>query len=110
MSNRQSRLRSLHRNADDLPCGIARQLLANLHLFNLARSRDVVVRIAAATENPMKHIRTTTARGKMFKPLLASRDVQAAMMTLRPGKATGEIQDEHRKAEQWLFVISGSGV
>ena len=58
----------------------------------------------------MKHIRTSTARRKMFKPLLSSRDAQAAMMTLQPGKATGEIQDEHAAAEQWLFVIAGSGI
>jgi mannose-6-phosphate isomerase-like protein (cupin superfamily) len=45
----------------------------------------------------------------MFAPLLKSAAVQAAMMTLRPGQATGELSNEHPKAEQWLFVVSGSG-
>ena len=58
----------------------------------------------------MKHIRTTIARNAMFKPLLASRNVQAATMTLRPGQTSGEFRDEHPRAEQWLFVIAGSGV
>jgi mannose-6-phosphate isomerase-like protein (cupin superfamily) len=57
----------------------------------------------------MKHIHTSTARGKMFKPLLSSTNVQAAMMTLRPGQVSGEFGDEHPKAEQWLFVVSGTG-
>ena len=58
----------------------------------------------------MKHIRTTHARGRMFKPLMSTPSAQAAMMTLRPGQVSGEFGDEHPKAEQWLFVISGSGV
>jgi mannose-6-phosphate isomerase-like protein (cupin superfamily) len=59
----------------------------------------------------MKHIRTATARGKLFKPLLNTTSVQAAMMTLAPGKSSSdEPVDEHPKAEQWLFVVSGSGV
>ena len=32
------------------------------------------------------------------------------MMTLRSGQTSGEFGDEHPKAEQWLFVVSGSGV
>ena len=57
----------------------------------------------------MKHIHTSTARGKMFKPILSSKTVQAAMMTLRPGQVSGELGDEHPRAEQWLFVVSGTG-
>ena len=57
----------------------------------------------------MKHIRTTLARGKMFKPLLNTPTLQAASMTLRPGQVSGEFGDEHPKSEQWLYVISGSG-
>ena len=45
----------------------------------------------------------------MFKVLHSTADAQAAIMTLRPGQETGEIQNEHPKAEQWLFVISGDG-
>ena len=59
----------------------------------------------------MKHIRTGSARGKLFKPLLNTTSVQAAMMTLAPGKSSSDKPvDEHPKAEQWLFVVSGSGV
>jgi mannose-6-phosphate isomerase-like protein (cupin superfamily) len=57
----------------------------------------------------MKHIHTSKARGKMFLPTLSSKTVQAAMMTLRPGQVSGEFVNEHPRAEQWLFVISGSG-
>jgi mannose-6-phosphate isomerase-like protein (cupin superfamily) len=57
----------------------------------------------------MKHIHTSKARGKMFLPILSTRTVQAAMMTLRPGQVSGEFGNEHPKAEQWLYVISGSG-
>jgi mannose-6-phosphate isomerase-like protein (cupin superfamily) len=45
----------------------------------------------------------------MFKPLLNSQSVQAAMMTLRHGQVSGEFGDEHPRAEQWLFVVSGIG-
>jgi mannose-6-phosphate isomerase-like protein (cupin superfamily) len=35
---------------------------------------------------------------------------QAAMMTLNPGDSSSEEpEDEHPKAEQWIYVISGSG-
>ncbi len=56
----------------------------------------------------MKHVRVAK-RGK-FVGLLRTGSVQAAMMTLRPGDATGEaVENEHPNAEQWLFVVSGSG-
>jgi mannose-6-phosphate isomerase-like protein (cupin superfamily) len=57
----------------------------------------------------MKHIKTTGKRG-MFSPLIASQSVQAAMMTLKPGQSSSdEPENEHPKAEQWLYVVSGSG-
>lgn len=57
----------------------------------------------------MKHIKTGSKRGK-FDLLAATRDVQAAMMTLKPGGASDhEPSNEHRRSEQWLFVLSGSG-
>ena len=32
------------------------------------------------------------------------------MMTLQPGGSTGEhVENEHPNAEQWLFVVSGTG-
>ena len=40
----------------------------------------------------------------------STREMQAAMMTLRPGGTSDdEPSNEHRGSEQWLFVISGSG-
>ena len=57
----------------------------------------------------MKHFKTGAARG-FFKVLGETRSAQAAMMVLQPGQATGEEPDnEHPRAEQWLFVVSGSG-
>jgi mannose-6-phosphate isomerase-like protein (cupin superfamily) len=32
------------------------------------------------------------------------------MMTLQPGQASGELGNEHPRAEQWLFVVKGHGV
>src|SRR5689334_7612192 len=58
----------------------------------------------------MRHIRTGKSRA-MFEVLHASRSVQAAMMTLQPGGVSDEeLSNEHPRSEQWLFVISGSGV
>lgn len=58
----------------------------------------------------MKFADTANAR-KKFEVLLSSRNVQAAMMTLRPGDTSDEeLSNEHPKSEQWLFVIAGSGV
>jgi mannose-6-phosphate isomerase-like protein (cupin superfamily) len=56
----------------------------------------------------MKSIRLAE-RSKSFQVLGATRSCQAASMTLKPGESTGEMQNEHPRCEQWLFVISGSG-
>jgi mannose-6-phosphate isomerase-like protein (cupin superfamily) len=57
----------------------------------------------------MRHIKTGSQR-KFFKVLASSDAAQAAMMALRPGqKSDEEVENEHPNAEQWLFVISGSG-
>ena len=57
----------------------------------------------------MKLINTTRHKA-FFKPLLHSLSVQAAMMVLKPGQSSSDQpQDEHPKAEQWLYVSSGSG-
>jgi mannose-6-phosphate isomerase-like protein (cupin superfamily) len=57
----------------------------------------------------MKHISTANKKG-LFKPLIESGSLQAAMMTLPPGESSDEeVANEHPKAEQWLFVVSGSG-
>ena len=57
----------------------------------------------------MQHISTTKYRA-MFDVLTATRSAQAAMMTLRPGQSTSdEPENEHPRAEQWLFVVRGTG-
>ena len=57
----------------------------------------------------MKHVKTGKSRAE-FALLAATRSAQAAMMTLQPGGSTGEkIENEHPNAEQWLFVVSGTG-
>ena len=57
----------------------------------------------------MHHFRTTRHQ-KEFTVLHASRSAQAAMMILRPGAKTGERpENEHPWAEQWLYIVSGSG-
>jgi mannose-6-phosphate isomerase-like protein (cupin superfamily) len=57
----------------------------------------------------MKHLKTGKSRSE-FALLASTRSAQAAMMTLQPGGSTGEeVENEHPNAEQWLFVISGTG-
>src|SRR5205809_1110970 len=57
----------------------------------------------------MQHIQTRSARG-LFKVLTSTRSAQAAMMTLRPGQSSSdEPENEHPRAEQWLFVVAGTG-
>ena len=57
----------------------------------------------------MRLIQTSKHRG-FFKVMTSTREAQAAMMVLRPGQSSsGEPDDEHPWAEQWLFVISGTG-
>jgi mannose-6-phosphate isomerase-like protein (cupin superfamily) len=57
----------------------------------------------------MKHFKTGVKRGQ-FDLLVATREAQAAKMTLRPGATSDdEPSNEHPHCEQWLFVISGKG-
>jgi mannose-6-phosphate isomerase-like protein (cupin superfamily) len=57
----------------------------------------------------MKHVEAGRVRSK-FRVLATTRSAQAAMMTLAPGKSTGEApENEHPRSEQWLFVVAGSG-
>ncbi|MBD9369694.1 cupin domain-containing protein [Xanthomonas sp. XNM01] len=48
--------------------------------------------------------------GRGFRVIAGHRRVQAAQMTLAPGKSEGGPDNRHRGADQWLFVVSGSGV
>jgi mannose-6-phosphate isomerase-like protein (cupin superfamily) len=57
----------------------------------------------------MRHINTGTKRS-LFTVLHATRDAEAAMMTLKPGQSTSDQpENEHPRCEQWLFVVAGAG-
>ncbi|HJU25646.1 MAG TPA: cupin domain-containing protein [Rhodanobacteraceae bacterium] len=45
-----------------------------------------------------------------FEVAFAVRAVQAAGMTLAPGKGTGGPDNRHRGADQWLYVAAGNGL
>ena len=47
--------------------------------------------------------------GRGFRVALGNRRSQAAEMVLPPGKAEGDPRNRHRGADQWLYVISGTG-
>lgn len=47
--------------------------------------------------------------GEGFRVIRGNRSSQAAEMVLAPGDAEGGADNRHRGADQWLFVLSGSG-
>jgi len=58
----------------------------------------------------MKHVQTSRLRRRGFQVLHRTRTSQAATMTIRPGQSSSEdSQNEHRWAEQWLYVVAGTG-
>ena len=48
--------------------------------------------------------------GKGFRVAFGNRRGQAAEMVLPPGGREGGPGNRHRGADQWLFVVSGTGV
>ena len=54
--------------------------------------------------------RKTLRFGKGFNVVLGNRRSQAAQMVIEPGKAEGNPVNRHHGADQWLFVVSGTGV
>jgi mannose-6-phosphate isomerase-like protein (cupin superfamily) len=44
-----------------------------------------------------------------FRVVRGNRRSQAAEMVIAPGEAEGDPRNRHRGADQWLFVIEGSG-
>src|SRR5688500_10902837 len=56
----------------------------------------------------MRHVNTSSRRAA-FRVLAASDSAQAAIMVLKPGESTGDKKNEHPRAEQWLYVVSGGG-
>jgi mannose-6-phosphate isomerase-like protein (cupin superfamily) len=47
--------------------------------------------------------------GQGFRVAFRNRFAQAAEMVLAPGDAEGSADNRHRGADQWLYVVSGSG-
>lgn len=45
-----------------------------------------------------------------FEVAVTLRDVQAAQMVLAPGSSTGGPRNRHAGADQWLYVVSGTGL
>ncbi len=56
----------------------------------------------------MKRVTLTFAKG--FRVAIENRRVQAAAMVISPGDAEGGAKNRHRGADQWLFVVDGTGV
>jgi mannose-6-phosphate isomerase-like protein (cupin superfamily) len=54
---------------------------------------------------PHAHLRF----GKGFRVALSNKRAQAATMVIAPGKSEGGPDNAHRGADQWLYVLSGSG-
>ena len=52
-----------------------------------------------------KHLRF----GKGFRVATGNRRSQAAEMVIPPGDSEGGPDNRHRGADQWLYVLSGSG-
>ena len=52
-----------------------------------------------------KHLRF----GRGFRVAIANRRAQAAEMVIAPGESEGDRDNRHRGADQWLYVISGTG-
>ena len=48
--------------------------------------------------------------GKGFRVAIGNRRAEAAEMVIAPGVAEGDPANRHRGADQWLFVLSGTGV
>lgn len=48
--------------------------------------------------------------GKGFRVALELRKLQAAEMVIAPGGSEGGPDNRHRGADQWLFVVAGTGM
>jgi mannose-6-phosphate isomerase-like protein (cupin superfamily) len=56
----------------------------------------------------MKHKHLQFGQG--FRVVLGDKHSQAAQMTLAPGDTEGGPDNCHRGADQWLYVVAGTGV
>jgi len=51
----------------------------------------------------------TLRLGRGFRVAIGNRQSQAAEMVLKPGASEGDPDNRHHGADQWLFVVSGTG-
>lgn len=54
--------------------------------------------------------RKTLRFGKGYRVVAEVRKAQAAEMVLAPGESEGGLDNHHRGADQWLYVVSGTGI
>ncbi|WP_262179780.1 cupin domain-containing protein [Haloarcula laminariae] len=47
---------------------------------------------------------------RYFDVVMATDEAQAAEMTVEPGRSVGGPENYHTESDQWLFVVSGSGL
>jgi mannose-6-phosphate isomerase-like protein (cupin superfamily) len=47
---------------------------------------------------------------RYFEVVMETEEAQAAEMTVEPGRTVGGPDNYHAESDQWLFVVSGSGV
>ena len=45
-----------------------------------------------------------------FEVVMGTDEAQAAEMTVEPGRSVGGPENYHPESDQWLFVVSGTGV
>ena len=53
--------------------------------------------------------RTTVSFPGGFNLLLGDKHSQAGTLVLAPGEETGGADNRHRGADQWIYVVSGTG-
>ncbi|MDS0261652.1 cupin domain-containing protein [Haloarcula sp. S1CR25-12] len=54
--------------------------------------------------------RTHLEFDRYFEVAMATEEAQAAEMTVEPGRSVGGPENYHADSDQWLFVVSGTGV
>jgi len=47
---------------------------------------------------------------RYFEVVMATDEAQVAEMTVDPGRTVGGPENYHAESDQWLFVVSGTGV
>ena len=47
--------------------------------------------------------------GRGFRVAIKNRRAEAAVMVIAPGDAEGDTNNRHRGADQWLYVVEGTG-